>query len=155
MVDVVDPRTRSRMMAGIRGKDTRPERLLRQKLHAVGIRYRLHAPDLPGKPDLVFPRFKAVAFVHGCFWHRHKDCHWCSTPSSNTDFWSAKFERNVVRDRDAAEALRRADWRIATVWECGLRGEGADTLADCIADWLRNGNGDFDRGLVRLRADRC
>lgn len=154
-MDIVDPTTRSRMMAGIRSKDTRPERLLRQKLHAAGIRYRLHAPDLPGKPDLVFPRYNAVAFVHGCFWHRHEGCHRCSMPSSNTDFWSAKFERNVVRDQDATNALHRADWRIATVWECGLRGAGADTLADRVADWLRNGSDDFDSGIVRSRVARC
>ena len=97
MVDTVDSATRSRMMAGIRGKDTKPERVLRQRLHAAGIRFRLHAPGLPGKPDLVFPRYKAVAFVHGCFWHRHEGCHWCTTPASNTEFWQTKFDHNVVR----------------------------------------------------------
>ena len=154
MADIVDSATRSRMMAGIRGKDTKPERLLRRKLHAAGIRYRLHVPDLPGKPDLVFPRHKAVAFVHGCFWHRHEGCHWCSTPSSNPEFWSGKFERNIARDRETADALHRGGWRIATVWECGLRGTGADDLAHRVADWLRKGAGDLDSGLVRPRADR-
>ncbi|MBT2189295.1 very short patch repair endonuclease [Sphingobium nicotianae] len=153
MVDTVDSATRSRMMAGIRGKDTKPERVLRQRLHAAGIRFRLHAPGLPGKPDLVFPRYKAVAFVHGCFWHRHEGCHWCTTPASNAEFWQQKFDRNVVRDGAAIDALHRAGWRVAVAWECGLRGSGADDLADRIADWLRNGAGDFDSGLVRRRAE--
>lgn len=151
MVDVVDPATRSRIMAGIRGKDTKPEHLLRKKLHAAGIRYRLHAPNLPGKPDLVFPRFKAVAFVHGCFWHRHDGCHWCSTPASNADFWNKKFRCNVTRDSAAIDDLHRAGWRVAIAWECGLRGAGANQLTERISCWLFTGIGDFDSGLVRRR----
>lgn len=142
-------------MAGIRGKDTRPERVLRKRLHAAGVRYRLHASGLPGKPDLVFARYTAVVFVHGCFWHRHEGCHWCSTPSSNADFWNAKFDRNIARDREAEEALHREGWRVGIVWECGLRGKDADTLANRVVDWLRSGSGDFNSGLVRLRANRC
>lgn len=139
------------MMASIRGKSTRPELELRKKLHAKGFRYRLHAPDLKGKPDLVFAQYKSAIFVHGCFWHRHEGCHWCTTPSSNVDFWNAKFDRNVARDKETVEALRNMGWRLAVVWECGLRGTGAEELSQRIADWLLNGSDDFDSGLVRVR----
>ena len=91
MADTVDKTTRSRMMAGIRGKDTKPERAIRSALHSAGFRYRIHVAELPGKPDIVFPKYKAVIFVHGCFWHRHPGCWWSTTPSSNAAFWAEKF----------------------------------------------------------------
>ena len=98
MTDVVDRATRSRMMSGIRGRDTKPEKQVRSFLHRAGLRFRLHA-SLPGKPDLVFPKHGAVVFVHGCFWHRHAGCRYATTPSSNVDFWQAKFDANVARDK--------------------------------------------------------
>ncbi|API57897.1 very short patch repair endonuclease [Tardibacter chloracetimidivorans] len=153
MADVVDKATRSRMMSGIQAKDTKPEIALRGALHRAGLRYRLHAASLPGKPDIVLPSRRAVVFVHGCFWHRHAGCHWCSTPASNAEFWTSKFERNMERDRQAMDALRKQGWRIAVVWECGLRAFGlAETAAEVIA-WVRSGSGDFESDLVRTRDD--
>lgn len=123
MVDIVPPEVRSRMMARIRGRDTLPERLVRSYLHRAGLRFRLHAPDLPGRPDIVLPRWHAVVFVHGCFWHRHTGCPRCTTPSSNPAFWQAKFSANVERDQRKAAALRRLGWRVFTVWECQVNHE--------------------------------
>ena len=152
MVDVVDRATRSRMMSGIRGRDTKPEITLRRLLHRAGLRFRLHSRDLPGRPDVVFPWRKAAIFVHGCFWHRHEGCHWCSTPASNSDFWSAKFGRNVERDAEAIAELHAIGWRTATVWECALRGDQLDVTAAAVIEWVREGVGDFETGVPRPRA---
>ena len=124
MTDVVDARTRSRMMSGIRGKDTRPEMLVRRELHRRGFRFRLHDPRLPGRPDLVLPKHSAVIFVHGCYWHRHEGCRFATTPATRREFWLAKFEANVQRDRRDQAALRASGWRIFVVWECALRRDG-------------------------------
>lgn len=105
-------------MSRIRGSDTRPEMLLRRALRASGVGYRLHARDLPGRPDLVFRRSKVAVFVHGCFWHRHQGCRRATTPRSSVDFWTSKFAANVSRDRRSAEALRRLGWTVGVVWEC-------------------------------------
>ncbi|MFH1813096.1 MAG: DNA mismatch endonuclease Vsr [Pseudomonadota bacterium] len=121
MADVVDQKTRSRMMSGIRGKDTKPEVLVRRYLHARGLRYRLHDSKLPGKPDLVFPKFRTVLFVHGCFWHRHAGCRFASTPATRSDFWQKKFTGNVERDIRVVEYLNQIGWRTITVWECELK----------------------------------
>lgn len=155
MADVVDSVTRSRMMSGIRGKNTKPEIALRRLLHQSGLRYRLHSAHLPGRPDIVFPSRQIVIFVHGCFWHRHHGCYWCSTPSSNSEFWDAKFEGNVQRDRQAAEALRGAGWRVAVVWECGLRASSMDETVASLLAWIRSGTGDFESPLVRRLSSDC
>lgn len=129
------------MMSGIRGKNTKPEMLLRRGLHARGLRYRLHARDLPGSPDLVFPARKAVLFAHGCFWHGH-DCHLFRMPGSRPDFWRTKIERNREVDRRAEEALRQAGWRVGVVWECALKGRtrlDLETVLDACASWAREG----------------
>ncbi|MNR94497.1 Very short patch repair protein [compost metagenome] len=129
------------MMSGIRGKNTKPEMLLRGGLHARGLRYRLHARDLPGSPDLVFPARKAVLFAHGCFWHGH-DCHLFRMPGSRPDFWRTKIERNREVDRRAEEALRQAGWRVGVVWECALKGRtrlDLETVLDACASWAREG----------------
>ncbi len=129
------------MMSGIRGKNTKPEMLLRRGLHARGLRYRLHAKDLPGSPDLVFPARKAVLFAHGCFWHGH-DCHLFRMPGSRPDFWRTKIERNREVDRRAVEALRQAGWRVGVVWECALKGRtrlDLETVLDACAAWAREG----------------
>jgi DNA mismatch endonuclease, patch repair protein len=105
------------MMAGIRGKNTKPELLLRSALHRRGLRFRLHGPNLPGKPDIVLPKYRAVVLVHGCFWHRHEGCKYCYTPSSNTEFWRMKFAGTVSRDTRHLGALREHSWRVAVVWE--------------------------------------
>lgn len=124
------------MMAGIRGKDTKPERDIRKALDSPGFRYRLHVPDLPGKPDLVFPDFKAVLLIHGCYWHRHKGCWWCSQPKSNKAFWSAKFEQNVQRDKRNLADLEALGWRVAVVWECSLKVSGLAEVTASLKNWL-------------------
>ncbi|WP_132737891.1 very short patch repair endonuclease [Sphingomonas sp. PP-F2F-A104-K0414] len=121
MADVHDAATRSRNMAAIRGSHTKPELTIRKALHAAGLRYRLHAKDLPGKPDLVFPRHRAAVFVNGCFWHQH-DCHLFRWPTTRDEFWRTKIGRNVENDARATAALRQLGWRVAIVWECALKG---------------------------------
>jgi len=123
-------------MSGIRGKDTKPEMVLRRALHADGFRYRLHDKSLPGRPDLVFPRFKAVVFVHGCFWHGHAGCPYFKVPSTRAEFWTAKIEGNRSRDERDRVALEAAGWRTAVVWECATRREPAQAVAS-IEQWLR------------------
>lgn len=130
-MDVVDKATRSRMMSGIRGKDTKPELLVRSHLHRKGLRYRLHA-KLPGKPDLVFPKYRTAVFVHGCFWHRHENCHYTTTPKSNADFWQTKFVANVKRDALVQEKLTALGWRVLVVWGCQTGKEDLDALAATI-----------------------
>lgn len=126
-------------MAGIRGTNTKPELVLRRALHAAGFRFRLHDRTLPGKPDIVFPRYRAVLFAHGCFWHGH-DCHLFRLPSTRTDFWSAKIARNREIDQRALEELRGLGWRVGVVWECSLKGRNRLELKDVIgqcSQWLR------------------
>lgn len=120
MTDVVDVATRSRMMAGIQGKNTRPELFLRKALHAMGFRYRLGGKGLPGKPDIVFPKRRVVIFVHGCFWHMH-ECKYFKQPATNPQFWREKLENNVQRDRRVVDELQSKGWTVLTVWECELR----------------------------------
>lgn len=151
MTDVVDRATRSRMMSGIRAKDTKPEIALRRLLHRAGLRYRLHGTKLPGRPDLVLTSLRVVIFVHGCFWHRHNRCHWCSTPSSNIDFWAAKFERNALRGAEVAAALRSEGWRVAVVWECALRAPDLEATMARLLSWLRSDSEFFESGLIRTR----
>lgn len=109
------------MMSGIRGKDTKPEMLVRRFLYAHGYRYRLHRKDLPGKPDIVLPRLKVCIFVHGCFWHHHSGCRFAVLPKSRPEFWEAKLLANADRDQRAVESLREAGWTTFIVWECELR----------------------------------
>ncbi len=113
-------------MSGIRGKDTRPEIIVRQALHRAGFRFRLHRKDLPGKPDIVLPKYHTVIFVHGCFWHGH-GCRYFKVPKTRTDFWLDKIMANARRDRLQEDALRAAGWRVFTVWECDIRDKN---------DWL-------------------
>lgn len=126
-------------MSGIRGRNTKPEILVRRLLHREGFRFRLHARDLPGRPDIVLPRYRAVIFVHGCFWHGH-DCPLYRLPGTRPDFWQDKIDRNRASDRRARDALLAAGWRVAVVWECALRGTGADIgqVAQQLAAWLRS-----------------
>jgi DNA mismatch endonuclease (patch repair protein) len=138
MADIVDTATRSRMMSGIRGGNTKPERVVRTLLHAEGFRFRLHA-DLPGKPDLVFPRYKAALFVHGCFWHGH-DCRLFRWPATRAEFWRTKIGHNRARDTEVLQALASAGWRVGVIWECAMRGADKDLvrLTDEMARWLRS-----------------
>lgn len=148
MVDIVDSATRSRMMSGIRGRDTKPEKVIRSLLHARGFRFRVNRRDLPGKPDIVFPRLKAVILVHGCFWHGH-DCPLFRLPGTRTEFWASKIEKNRVNDAKVTQALLDAGWRVGVVWECALRGRGKDIPGsiDALAAWLRS-----DIRTIELRA---
>ena len=118
----VDP-ARSALMSRVRGKDTKPEIKVRRLLHRLGYRFRLHRKDLPGSPDIVLPRLRTVVFVHGCFWHRHPGCKMASTPKTRTDFWQAKFARNVERDALYEARLREMSWTVIVVWECQTRKE--------------------------------
>lgn len=140
MADIVTPEKRSRMMAGILGKDTRPEMLVRRALFAEGFRFRLHRSDLPGGPDIVLPGRKVAIFVHGCFWHRHAGCRFAKLPSSNTDFWRNKLDGNVARDSRAVEALCSAGWRVLTVWECATRDKSVVlSIGALVHRWVDDG----------------
>ncbi len=129
MTDIVDKSTRSRMMSGIKSKDTQPEMRVRRFLHAKGFRYRLHVRELHGTPDICLPKYQTVIFVQGCFWHRHKGCRLSYTPASNVKMWQAKFKQNIQRDRTNTRALIKEGWRVIVLWECGLRKSGESQLA--------------------------
>jgi DNA mismatch endonuclease (patch repair protein) len=124
-------------MSRVGQKNTAPEMTLRKSLHRIGLRYQLHDKNLPGSPDIVFPRFKAVLFVHGCFWHRH-GCKATTSPGSNREFWQKKFEDNIARDKRNIASLLESGWRVAIVWECILKGKSAEPekLAEKIRTWL-------------------
>jgi len=141
MTDVLTAAQRQLNMSRIHGRDTRPEMLVRQGLHARGLRYRLHDRKLPGRPDLVFPSHGAVLFVHGCFWHAH-GCALSKLPATRQDFWKKKLEGNAARDRRAIDALRADGWRVVVIWECALRGPGRrieDDVMAAVASSIRSG----------------
>ena len=121
MADHVDRAKRSLIMAAVHSKDTKPEMVVRKIVHRLGYRYRLHAAGLPGKPDLVFPARGKVIFVHGCFWHRHSNCRYATSPKTDVSFWEAKFSANVVRDRRNTRQLKKLGWSVLTVWQCSLK----------------------------------
>lgn len=140
------------MMAGIRGKDTRPELLIRKGLHAAGFRFRLHAKDLPGHPDIVLPKHRAVILVSGCFWHGH-DCHLFRMPGTRREFWEAKIRRNIERDAEVRAALSALGWRHMSIMECALRGRTKLPLGEVIAacsTWIRS---EAPEGLIEGRRD--
>lgn len=146
LADIVDNATRSRMMAGIKGKNTSPELYVRKALHARGFRFRIHTTHLPGKPDLVLPKYKAAIFVHGCFWHGH-NCHYFKIPKTRTEFWLAKIEGNKKRDIQQIKSLNNNGWRVLIIWECAVRqakAEKTDILTDHIAQWLLD-NSEFEQ----------
>lgn len=146
MADIVSPAVRSRMMSGIRSTNTKPEMILRQGLHRLGFRFRLHDRRLPGRPDIVFSKYRAVIFAHGCFWHGH-DCHLFKWPSTRKAFWLAKITRNREVDASAMAGLREVGWRVGIVWECALKGRTRlpldDVIGSCV-DWLRSDRPDFE-----------
>lgn len=138
MADIVDKSTRSRMMSGIRSKNTKPEVIIRKALHAAGFRFRIHKSDIPGNPDIVLKKYNAVIFVHGCFWHGH-NCHLFKMPSSNVEFWERKIKRNRAVDARSSEEIQQIGWRILTIWECSLKGKNKLPLSDVIQSvftWL-------------------
>lgn len=146
--DRMTPEARSALMSRIRGKDTKPELFVRRALHAIGLRFRLHRQDLPGRPDLAFPKYRAVVFVNGCFWHGHH-CALSKIPASNSEFWRRKIELNRVRDGRARSSLGAMGWRVLTVWECAVRGRGrrdSEDIAYECAEWLRGCDAVHDIG---------
>ena len=138
MVDVVDKASRSRMMAGIRGKNTKPEMLVRKGLHRLGFRYCLHYTKLPGKPDIVLPKYKAIILVNGCFWHAH-DCHLFKWPTTRQDFWKEKILSNKDRDRRNIASYKDSNWKVLIIWECALKGKTRlqlGSMIELIASWI-------------------
>lgn len=134
-MDRLSVNRRSWLMSRVRGENTTPELTVRKYLHALGFRYRLHVKELPGKPDIVLPKYRTVVFVHGCFWHRHRGCRYASMPKSNVEFWIEKFKLNVARDKRNAAALRKAGWRCLTIWGCETKlNENLDRLAERIVN---------------------
>lgn len=141
MVDVVDQKTRSRMMSGIRGKNTKPEILIRKALHAGGFRFRLHRKNLPGSPDIVLPKYRAVILVNGCFWHGHQ-CRLFKWPKSRPEFWRNKIEGNMRRDQQKLSELKRMGWRVCVLWECAIKGaseEHLNRVIENVSNWLKGG----------------
>jgi len=139
MVDVLTPEQRQLNMSRIKGKDTKPEMLIRRGLHARGLRYRLHDRLLPGRPDLVFPKYNTAVFIHGCFWHAH-GCAMSKLPATRQDFWKTKLSANAARDRTVVEALQASGWRVLIIWECALRGPQRwteDALFDRVANFIQ------------------
>lgn len=135
-MDTLSKEKRSWNMSRIKGKDTKPELIVRSILHSMGYRYRLHQKNLPGKPDLVFKKYRTVIFVHGCFWHRHDGCRYAYNPKSRMKFWREKFKATVERDRKKAAELRSAGWKVIVVWECELN-KNAQTVVHKIREGLK------------------
>jgi DNA mismatch endonuclease (patch repair protein) len=135
MTDIFERDKRSEIMSRIRGRDTKPELLVRRIAHSLGFRFRLHCKDLPGRPDIVFPRYRAVVMVHGCFWHRHLNCKYASSPKTRVQFWEDKFRDNVVRDKRNERGLSDLGWRTMVIWECEIKDE--DAIAARLLSFLR------------------
>jgi DNA mismatch endonuclease, patch repair protein len=138
-MDRLSKEHRSWNMSRIRGKDTSPEKTVRSLLHRLGYRFRLHRRNLPGRPDIVLQRFRAVIFVHGCYWHRHKGCKYAYTPKTRIEFWQRKFDENVERDRRTLKSLRKRGWHVLAVWECQISNE--TTLAKRLVRFLAESEG--------------
>lgn len=132
-------------MSRIRGKDTSPEKTVRSFIHRLGYRFRLHRRDLPGQPDIVLPRLRAVIFVHGCYWHRHKGCKYAYTPKTRIEFWQRKFDDNVERDKQVLKSLRKRGWRILLAWECQISNK--KTLAGRVTRFLAESERQADSAL--------
>lgn len=134
MTDIVDPATRSRMMASIKGSETQPERVVRSFLFRCGFRFKKNVASLPGKPDVVLPKYRTIVLVHGCFWHQHPRCRFATVPQTNKAFWVEKLEKNKNRDRIVKQRLRRLGWRVLTHWECQLTEKQLENLVSKIRD---------------------
>jgi DNA mismatch endonuclease (patch repair protein) len=132
-MDIWSKKKRSEVMSKIRSKNTKPEKKLRSLLHQKGLRFRIHRKDLPGNPDIVFPKQKLAIFVHGCFWHLHKDCREGRIPSSNSSFWKQKLEKNVAKDLTAANELKAMGWNVLTIWECEIEKQTEESLISIIS----------------------
>lgn len=149
-MDIISPEQRSALMSRIRGKDTKIELEVRRGLHALGFRYRLGGAGLPGRPDIVLPKYRTVVFVHGCFWHRH-DCHLFRLPKTRPEFWKTKIDANAERDRRKQAELRATGWRVETIWECQLRGLSTDARSAVIIaleERIRKGGSNGEAGVA-------
>ena len=145
MADVKTPEQRSHNMAAIKGKDTKPEMIVRKYLFSRGLRFRVQVRKLPGTPDIVLPKYKTVIFVNGCFWHGHEGCKYFRLPKSNVEFWKEKIERNIERDKESMQALFDLGWKVVRVWECELRNKTnrEDTLNKIYNSITTSGNSDY------------
>jgi DNA mismatch endonuclease (patch repair protein) len=146
LADIVDPLKRSEIMSGIRAKDTKPELVVRRLLHRLGYRFRLHRKDLPGKPDIVLPKWNTVVFVHGCFWHGHENCPLFRLPKSKSAFWADKISANQRRDDIVKSELSSKDWRIVEVWECAIKGRTRlrhETLSKMLSNAIQSEKNNF------------
>ncbi|MCP4546385.1 MAG: DNA mismatch endonuclease Vsr [bacterium] len=130
--DKLSPKRRSWNMSRIRDKNTIPELMVRSILHRLGFRFRINRKDLPGKPDIVLPKYRTVIFVHGCYWHRHKGCKYATTPSNNRELWLRKFKDNTARDRRNLRELKRLDWNVEVIWECDIRKDPVRAVTNCL-----------------------
>jgi len=159
-MDNWSPEKRSEVMSRIRSRDTKPELIVRSLLHRSGVRFSLRRKDLPGKPDIVLPKYKTVIFVHGCFWHRHKNCKVATMPKSRQEFWMAKFEANVKRDRRNQRELRSAGWRVLVLWECEILNDPFAALGKVLREIGREAaSGAYDslpdkRTLLKVAEER-
>ncbi|WP_202967921.1 very short patch repair endonuclease [Chryseobacterium kwangjuense] len=138
-MDIWSKEKRSEVMSKIRGKNTKPEMILRSQLFMKGFRFRIHKKDLPGKPDIVLPKYKTVIFVHGCFWHYHKDCREGRIPSTNSKFWQEKLSKNIDRDEKYIKELQQLGWKVIVIWECEIEKNIEDTLEKLIVN-IKNDN---------------
>ena len=154
-MDKLTPAQRRRCMSRIRGKDTKPEILVRQGLHARGFRFRLQERKLPGRPDLTLPKYGVAVMVNGCFWHGHEGCQYATKPKSNSEFWEAKIARNRHRDEVTTAHLEALGWTVITVWECELKGkDAAKARIDALADQIRKAGDEHEAARTRRREDR-
>ena len=149
MADKISPERRSRNMAAIKSRDTKPEVAIRKLLHAAGFRFRLHREDLPGRPDIVLSRYKTVVFVNGCFWHQHLGCKLASNPSSRPEYWRAELDRNVERDRHSYTSLTNLGWKVIVVWECEIR-RNASNVAEHIERLIIENGASEDSADIEL-----
>ena len=153
MADTMSPQQRHNCMSHIKAKNTKPEVLVRQYLHAAGFRFRIHVKKLPGCPDVVLPKYRTCIFVNGCFWHGHRGCRYATRPKSNAEFWLTKIKNNIRRDELAIQTLEAMDWKVITVWECELKKERRDFTLPHLAEQIRR-NGAFYASEQAQRRER-
>lgn len=143
MPDILTPQQRHECMSHIRAKNTKPEVLVRQYLHAAGFRFRIHVKKLPGCPDVVLLKYRTCIFVNGCFWHGHRNCRYATRPKSNTEFWQTKIQNNIRRDELSVQALETMGWKVITVWECELKKDRRDEALSALADRIRQNGASY------------